>query len=524
MVLESTEGVLREREPFLWLALFKHRTHKDIPITFQNYLYMKTLYTDKSDYIVVQKSTQCGVSEYLVIRAMYSLMLGRSVFYVMPTESMRNLFVSDRFNRSLEYSPFYYDHFATLNKAETDNIGLKHFGKGSINFVGSVSSKPFFSYPADELIIDELDKCDQSNIAIADERLSASKCRQITKISNPTTLDFGINHEYNLTDKKKWYLKCEHCGKWVNPDFFRHVVREIDQGVFVIRDNDAVTPNSEIKMICECGKPLNRFGVGQWIPEKPNMIRSGYLISKLFSTNTSLRELVDKFEEGLKNDTIMQRFYNGDLGVAYTSSGSKINFEMLDRCKRDYPQKRSSERYTIMGIDVGTVLHCSIAEVDSEGYARIIWIDKLNDENDVIEVAKRFNVRFGCIDALPETRLSKKIAFGMRGFFMVYYGAAKKDTIDFKAKTIVVNRTESLDRLKESIVLESITFFNGIDRVGQLAENGYSEFYNQMTASTRLYDEARNVYYWDEGSSDDHYFHSLNYLLIAKKLLIKATK
>ena len=524
MVLENTEEALQRKEPFLWLALFRHRTHKDTPVTFRNYLYMKALYADKSDYIVVQKSTQCGVSEYLVIRALYSLMLGRSVFYVLPTGDMRNTFVNDRFNRSLEYTPYYNQVFNSMGKGMTDNVGLKLFGKGSINFVGSVSSSPFFSYPADELIIDELDKCDQTNIAIADERLSASTCRQITKISNPTTLDFGINHEFNLSDKKRWHIKCEHCGEWINPDFFQHVVREIEAGVYVLRDNEATDPTRDPRLICKCGKPLNRFGVGQWIPERPNVIRSGYHISKLFSTQTSIRELVEKFEEGLRNETVLQRFYNGDLGVAYTSSGSQIGFDMLDNCKRDYLVQKSSDRITIMGIDVGSMLNCVIAEIDPDGYARVIWADKLHDENDVFEVVKRYKIRFGCIDALPETRLSKKIAYSLRGFFMVYYGSAKKETINTKDKTIIVNRTESLDRVKEAINLESITFFAGIDKKAPVAENGYSEFYNQVRASTRLFDEAKNTYYWDEGSAPDHYFHALNYLMIAKKILVKATK
>ena len=121
------ESALREEYPLLWIAMYHHRTHKDVPLSFSDHRFMRQVYMDKSEYLVIQKGTQCGASEYLVVRALYSLMKGRSIFYVLPTDSMRTLFVTDRFNRSLEYAPFYRATLTPGSKADTDNVGLKNF-------------------------------------------------------------------------------------------------------------------------------------------------------------------------------------------------------------------------------------------------------------------------------------------------------------------------------------------------------------------------------------------------------------
>ena len=49
---------------------------------------------------------------------------------------------------------------------------------------------------------------------------------------------------------------------------------------------------------------------------------------------------------------------------------------------------------------------------------------------------------------------------------------------------------------------------------------GFSEYYNHMCSSTRVYDEKKDVYDWVEVGAD-HYFHASNYMLIAKKIATK---
>jgi phage terminase large subunit GpA-like protein len=95
-------------------------------------------------------------------------------------------------------------------------------------------------------------------------------------VGNPTIVGFGIDYEYAKSDQKKWNIK-HRCGKHINPDFFQHVVREVDKGVYVLRDREWKRDmNRDIYPICpHCNKPYDRHQSGLWIPSVESDI-SGY--------------------------------------------------------------------------------------------------------------------------------------------------------------------------------------------------------------------------------------------------------
>ena len=93
---------------------------------------------------------------------MEKLMKGRSIFYVIPKWELKNRFVKNRFDISVDKTKMYMD----MKKQEENSffksassMSLKHFGNGSITFVGSNSKSGFAEFPADDVIIDELDYC-----------------------------------------------------------------------------------------------------------------------------------------------------------------------------------------------------------------------------------------------------------------------------------------------------------------------------------------------------------------------------
>jgi hypothetical protein len=522
-MLHENEQAIKTKFPYLWLGLFYHRTHKGKPLTFEHYAYMKDIYLDKNPYIVIQKSTQVGISEYLIVRSIYNSTQGRSEFYVLPNGDLLGKFVKDRFDRSIEHTDYYKGLVKDRPHKFAESIGLKHIGMGSINFAGSNSASAFFSYAADDFIIDELDLCDQTNIEIGDERLSASENKTEIKVSNPSINDYGINKEYKNTDEKKWFIKCSHCGKSLHLNFFEHIVREVEEKTFVLLDDDYEEGMSrDVFVFCEkCHKPIDRFVKGEWVANQKSD-KSGYYISKLFSTNMSIKELVDKFEEGLKNETKMQRFYNGDLGLPYISSSTKITFEILNDCKRDYNLLEGSTKTCIIGVDVGSLLNVIISEVQGDMTLRVVFIGTVHDEADIYDLVRQFNVKFGCIDALPETRMSKRITQKVRGIFGVYFGNVKVDSINIDNKLITVERTQAIDAVKEALSLQTILLPQNADKLLPVESNGFSEFYNQMNASTRILDE-KELYKWVEGDKPDHYMLAMVYMLIAKRLIIRAS-
>lgn len=500
--------------PTLGIALGHHRTHKNLPITFDDHPYLVDIYSDPSPRIVVQKSTQSGLSEWMLISTMARAIAGRSIFYVLPTEVLRNRYINNRVDLSIQYTKLYQKAAKGGEGGGSSSVTLKHIGKGAIAFVGSNSPAGFTEYPADDLFIDELDQCNQANLEMGWERLSASKDKRTIEISNPTVNGYGIDLRYAFTDKKVWEIKCLHCRKWFTPDFFKHVVQEVDAGVFVIRDKAwQKGMNRDIRPICECGKPYDRFSVGRWIPTGTGD-GSGYQISKMFSTAVTIEEMIDRFSRGLDNPVVMQRFYNGDLGFAYTAAGAKITEDVLNSCVSNYNMPAKSAGPCVMGIDVGTFFHIRIDEVLPDRKLRAVYIGKVREEDEVVELFRRYNVRFGVIDAMPEKRIAKKIVYRTKRMMMCYYTAGKGDTYNLKAMTLSVDRTETLDYVKESLL-------TGQQILPAEAAN-IPEYYDQMTAATRVYDDDKQAYAWTEGSKPDHYHHAEAYKNLAYKYFILA--
>lgn len=511
----------------MWLALTHHRTHKNHRITFDGYQFMKKIYLDKSRDISIMKSTQCGVSELLIMRSWGRAYQGFSTFYVLPTFLLKGTFVKDRYERSIEYTKYY----KTVGSVEKETIAmisssasLKHIGSGSINFVGSNTTSAFTSYSADDVVIDELDECNSENIIMAPERQGNSKDPYTIRVANPTFEGMRIDEEYSKTDMQKWFIPCTSCGEWINPDFFKNVVRDEGDNDYSIRDEEWTWGcGRDVKIYCEhCNKPFDRKVDGQWVATGTGRTR-GYHINKLFSGARPISYLLERFQEGLSNDTKLQRFYNGDLGIPFSSSGARIDYTLLDECTADYSMPESTKDVCVMGVDVGNWLHTIVGKITHDGRLQLLYIGRVKELSDLNELRKKYNVKCGVIDALPETRVSKKFTSLSRGFYRCFYGDTKKDALDPIKRVVTADRTTSLDETKELIVSKTIIIPRNSRTIEPLVADGkgkkISEFYAHMSASIRIFDEKKNKYFWTEGSKADHLHHALNYCVIARNLM-----
>jgi hypothetical protein len=515
--LPAFDVAFKRNDYIAWLAVRHHKTHRNEYLNFSNHKYAKQIYFDKSKSICVIKSTQCGLTEYLTCRSIGHAISGLNVFYIMPTERLSGRFVKNRIDRSIAFTPYYAKVVTAITDQAIKNsksVSLKHFGMGAVAYVGSNAPNTMTEFPADEVIIDEFDRCQQENLAMAWERLSHSDYRLEIKISNPTIEGFGIDTEYLNSDQKKWTITHD-CGKSFEVDWFNNVVRKVNDSDYVLRDTSwKWGDKADINLICEhCEKPIDRFVDGKWVAHNKHE-KSGYSISKLFSSKITIAEILERFNRGLADDAMMQRFYNGDLGKPYTAAGAKITEQQLDTCVSEYIMPNGSNEICVAGVDVGSMFHIIIIQVNPE--PRTVFIGSVHSPEEVLELLSKYNVKSGVIDGLPERRVSAMICATHKGMVSCFYGGPKKDLIDFKHRTVSVDRTSALDNVKEAIITKSIA----------LPRNAKSipEFYDHVCASTRIYDEDANRgeggYTWTEGSKPDHLFHAFAYALIAKRLML----
>lgn len=508
----AVEKGLSRDHPVFYNAMKYHRTHKNQRLDFIANPWAKDVYLDESPFQVFIKSTQNGITEYELVRDIIEASQGRNVFHVLPNDQILQRYVHERFDKTTAMTPRY----AAWLKAGTDSVHMKQVGPGTVAYVASGSTSQFTEFAADTIIIDEMDRCDMENLRMAPERLSYSSAPRQLWVSNPTIVGYGIDEMFADTDKQHWHVKCD-CGAVTHPDFFKHVVREVDEGQYMVIDEDW-EPGRDAHMICDkCGRAWSKSHAGIWIPLNPGAHRRGRHLSKLFTARTSIGELIQNFIDAEKDDTKMTRFYNADLGLAFTAPGAKITEEMLDECVRDYVQGvRPSDGVCVAGIDVGSQFHCVIGHL-APGVPGIQLIDAqaVRTPEEVIDLLKKYRVRSFVIDAMPEMRISRQIA-SRAGGFRCFFSKGKKDVIAGGDNTITTDRTQALDNVKAAIVIGTL----------RLPANARTipDFYAHLTASTRIFDENGNggegEYRWIEGSKADHFHLSVCYLFVAANILV----
>jgi hypothetical protein len=480
---------------------------------------MFDILADDAQDIVVMKSTQGSATEILLIRAFAWMWQGLSIFWVLPTESIRNRFVKNRFDQSVARTALYQSMIQeqSFQKDRAYNVGLKHFGPGAVAFVGSNSPSGFGEFPADVMVIDELDQCEQSLLPMAEERLSNSAYRFKFRTSQPSTDGFGMSSLYSESDRRVWVFKAE-CGHWIQPRWDKHVVRQIDGLKFEILDKRWNGMHGlDARLSCDiCGKPIeDRFAPGIWDITNKTEPRHGYQISKLFSGRMTINEMLDRFNKGLTNPNLAQRFWNADMGVPYTAAGAKVQLADIERCIAQYAQS-SSNGPCVVGIDVGAVLHVVIGEITADNKIKIVCIRTLEGQADLADLEMllaKYRIVAGVIDEKPETRLSRRLAYRHKKWFMCRYVQGKRDIIDPKAKVVSVDRTSALDAVVEAINLSVLLL--------PADSMAIPDFCTHVTALTRLFDKEANggegAYNW-VGDMADHYFHALGYMFVAKRL------
>ncbi len=381
--------VLQMRNPVAWTAITHHRTHKGEAMDFREAPCLLGLYADGSPNKTVMKATQAGATEYLICLTVVSAMRGLSVFYVLPTYQLVSRVVKNRFDPTIERTPFYGGHVRSEQGLYAGNVSLKHIGQGAVAFIGSNSRAGFTEFPADLLIVDELDECDQDNLNMAWERLGRSKYRWEVDVGNPTIPSFGIAAKYEASTKGRWAVWCDSCERFVRLDFFRNVVRHEGESDYRVVD-ETWEPGAErdCRVVCDCGKPINPKGRGRWESDHESSAVNGYHIDKLIAGRVRVSELIARLEAGIKSQAAMQRFWNGDLGLPFMAPGANIGHDDWNACIGTHG-RGPAPGTVLVGIDVGSVFHVVTAVMGMDRL-RIIQACELTSLRELMQHLKDY--------------------------------------------------------------------------------------------------------------------------------------
>jgi hypothetical protein len=408
------------------------------PFSFEEFPWLRQIYADDDQWIIVRKATQLGFTTWAILRCLHGILTRytRGVMYFMPTAKDVTDFVKTRVNPVLESNP-------QIPVDSTDNVHLKMVAGVPILFRGMKSNIALKSQPADCVVFDEVDEADPSAVEMAEKRMSASSFKHRMDLSNPTYPDYGVEKVYQSSDQRVWHLRCSHCGKWSAPDL--HFPLELNQRVPCIGRKKS----GRHYLRCEhCRREVDPRAEGLWVPSKTSKgLPHGYWMSQLTRPQVNLTRLLHKY----RTTELPQQFYNLDIGVPWVDSENKLSEEdVLRLCDATLRREKASEHTTTMGIDTGKHFHWFISGWHDPGRTkrRMLSCGVATSWSDLSDLLSRFSVGLCIIDALPlihdtkDWTLAHKPIVYRNYFSEMQKQRAKWDDDEWKVE---FNRNEAFD-------------------------------------------------------------------------------
>jgi hypothetical protein len=520
-------AVIKPRRTLLeWVRENRPYLAPDRRFDLEGHRYLEGPYTDNAQRQVFMKGGQLGISELLISWILYMAADNKATgLYVLPTDTHVSDFSAARLGQAIDprVSPKLAALIVSASGGErgADRVGLKRVGDRFVYFRGGKvqpdnRAPQLHSIDADALVLDEVDQMDQRVPSIVRERLGHNPNGHERLASTPTYSEQGIHKAYMESDQRVWQVKCESCGEW-QPLELSNLVIEWDK---LQRPVVWHGQGAEPFLACrKCKTRLNRSGPGQWIPTYPEREVHGYLIPGLASEHKKLADLLEALRS--VDEITRQQAFNQKLGLVYVSSRSKqMTQELLDQCRRSYLLGPRPGK-TVMGIDVGRLLHVVIRH-RFEGDWQARYIGEIETFEEATRLMQMYGVKACVVDALPETREARKFQKANPGkVWLAYYdrqqtGSKDQSPSDWDdgERTVDLDRTRTLDTMYARFIAAANQEPGATLPAGV---RDLPDYYDQMRAPARVLKKAADgnqVPVYVE-TTPDHYAHAENYCAVA---------
>jgi len=167
-----------------------------------------------------KKGSQMCLTTSMFIKAIHCCKFRKydqNIMYMMPTVTAVEKLSKVSFDPIFQYNPW------IMNRGDTNTTMCREINGRSIVMVGAQPKKVgnsttkdsdnLRSIPCDLIIRDELDLMDSDMAYMAKQRLKRSLFGHEINFSTPTFPNFGIDKAYEESDKRKWQIQCQSCGK-----------------------------------------------------------------------------------------------------------------------------------------------------------------------------------------------------------------------------------------------------------------------------------------------------------------------
>lgn len=479
------------------------------PFSFNKHAYLVDLYSDTHPYQCVEKAAQMGASVLGMIKSFYVCdKLGATTIYFFPTDQDVSEFSKARIKPILEASP----HLKAL-VSDADSVGLRQIGNGFLYCRGMKSSIRAKSIPADMLVFDELDEVTEAQKELADKRLLHSKLKWRYMLSTPTFDGYGIDMEFQKSDKRYWNLICKKCGTRNICEFqFPEIIRRV----------------SELKAILQCRNCKSELDsqYGEWKAERKTERVRGYHLCGLYGGEVDLSDMLDKWESGRGREEFMR----SNMGIPWVSADMRITRDMVESCFSHHEIAHINGTRCYMGVDQnGTELHIVIRQLDKvTGRPIVRGVAKVAQFGELDYYMRAYDVDICVIDGLPNQHSARDFSRRFPGHvYLSYYqenqkGAYKWDQPGDSAEgsqrnwSVSVNRTEALDAMYEEITRRELL----LPKMGnELRQEFVEQLVNMAKVAEEDPDTGMKKMLWKKLGAD-HFAHANSYSTIAMSQLV----
>lgn len=306
------------------------------------------------------KSSQAGWSETMATLLGFIIdTMPAPIIVLFPKEKKGKEFNLERFEPMVNSTPRLAAKVPLTSREKGITQTFKLFPGGWLKFVHSHSADEVKSSSARYGFVEEPDECDRdvrgqgSTVKLLLERLKQYFDTFSIMGGSPTLEDLStIAAEMELTDKRKWFAPCHHCGgevpldgeawplvRWAEDETRNHPVY------------GKADPETAFMVCPHCGGTWTDYErarnsrAGAWKATAPPTGLAGFYISDLMSSaqGAALPRQVEKYLEALHKQqsgdvTGLIEFWNNQLGLPFKYKSPAPTEDELDKRAEDYAE------------------------------------------------------------------------------------------------------------------------------------------------------------------------------------------
>lgn len=297
--------------------------------------------------VVLMSSSQVGKTEIILNAIGYKVDHAPCPLIVMmPTLKLCEAFSKDRLAEMIRLSPVLKNKVKDPRSRDSDNTLLhKGFIGGSVTLVASNSPSDVSSRPAQELYVDEADRCGNAgnegdSINLLKARTQTFLNRKHVYASTPTIKGLSrIEQLFESSDQRYYFVPCPECGHFQRLLWSR-----------VRWDEDKPETSKYQCEKCEAlwndAKRWKAINQGHWRKTNPKSKIAGFHLSALYSPWSQLEKMVDQFLNARELPDQLKTFVNTVLGETYEDEGEGVEVLGL------YQRREKYEDECPQGVDV----------------------------------------------------------------------------------------------------------------------------------------------------------------------------